>query len=280
MKYTIQHSVSYDPRKGILRSENNDGETVQLTKTASALLLTLLNDREVITRDLLLERVWGSQGLIGSYNNLNQYLSILRRTFRQYGLDDIILSIPRMGVQLNPHIEVESTFDEDESEGKGETGDENYHQAVTIDDTNRVNEKYSSLSSENKKPLIKDPPRSYLNYTVFASLLLSISIFMLSYIAYTRDFSTPQFLSALSVTDCHVDALEHVDEQWKAVIADDFIRVRDGLSLRCDKHHHFLFYYDSKIKHAGLGNTLLTQCTPQGNNPNGFCNNYFYYNWR
>jgi len=276
MKYTIQHAVSYDPRKGILRPENNDGETVQLTKTASALLLTLLHDREVITRDLLLERVWGSQGLIGSYNNLNQYLSILRRTFRQYGLDDIILSIPRVGVQLNPRIEVESIFDE----GEDETGDKNYHQDVTIDDTNEVNEKYSPLPPENKKPLKKGPSRIYLNYVVFGVLLLSISIFMLSYIAYTRDFATPHFHSSLPVTDCRVDALEHIDEQWKSVIADDFTRVRDGLSLRCDKHHHFLFYYDSKIKHAGLGNTLLTQCTPQGNNPNGFCNNYFYYNWR
>lgn len=274
MKYIIQHSIIYDPQQGTLRSENNDDEVVQLTRTASALLLTLLDDREVMSRDKVLESVWGSQGLVGSHNNLNQYLSILRRSFRKYGLDDIILSIPRTGIQINPDIKVELQA------GENDNTDYGHHEIVKNSDINIILDNQKISSSPKNELQHSGYFRTYFRHIVPGVLLLSFSLFMLIYIAYEHQPLVNSFLSPLPVTACRVDALEQANERRKPVIAAEFTRIQKDLSLQCDPHHHFLFYYEDKIKHTGLGKTLLTQCTPRGDNPDGFCNNYFFFNWR
>lgn len=271
MKYIIQHSVYYDSQHGTLRSTNNDEDFVQLTRTASKLLLVLLDDRDVMTRDIVRERVWSRQVGAGSYNNLNQYLSILRRTFRQYGLDDFILSIPRVGIQLNPDIKVEQVFDE---------GDAPENDSATKVVESGFSEPPPMLYLREKQATLNGYFRIYFKYIVPGALLLSLSAFMLIYVIYEHQFLASPFLSTLPVTDCRVNSLEQVSKQGEPEIVEDFLRVRQGLSLSCDAHHHFMFYYDARIKNSGLGKTLLTQCTPRGNNPDGFCNNYFFYNWR
>ncbi|WP_434669036.1 winged helix-turn-helix domain-containing protein [Klebsiella sp. B345] len=274
MRYFIQYSVFYDPLQGVLRSATNDEDCVQLTRTASELLITLLDHRDVMSRDAVLEKVWGSHGGAGSHNNLNQYLSILRRAFRQYGLDDIILTIPRVGIQLNPDINVERIYDGNNTQLN--------HSAnrITIDSFSTSPEHQPTLSQHKKQTSRSGYFSVYFKYIVPGALLLSLSAFMLIYILYEHQFLASPFISSLPVAGCRVNALEDVSEQAKAIISGDFLRVKDGLALHCDTQHQFMFYYDARINDSGLGKTLLAQCTARGSNPNGFCNNYFFYNWR
>lgn len=116
MKYLIQQKIQFDAGEGYLISDN--GEMIQLTRTACLLLVTLLTEQGVISRNTLLEKVWDAQGQQGSYSSLNQYLSIIRRSFRQLGLVNIVITVPRKGYQLNPDISVTSVA----SEGRAENG--------------------------------------------------------------------------------------------------------------------------------------------------------------
>jgi DNA-binding winged helix-turn-helix (wHTH) protein len=40
-------------------------------------------------------KVWDDNGLTSSNSNLNQYLSMLRKTFRHYDIDNIIVTVSR-----------------------------------------------------------------------------------------------------------------------------------------------------------------------------------------
>lgn len=277
MKYIIQDSVSYNPQDGTLRSFHQSDDTTILTKTASSLLSVLLNDRGVIPRDFLIETVWGSQGLTGSYNNLNQYLSILRRAFRQYGLDDIILSLPRMGVQLNPALSVVHVFDDEEATHINEVTDEQEPADTAVLGPSAETE---TLPSPRHAICSHQGLRLFFYYIVPGLFCLFSSVLILIYILHAFRSPGMSAISQLPVSECHVYALEDVKEKWKPALADDFSRVRANLRLPCDEHNQFFFHYDSRIKSSGLGNTLLTQCTSRGDNPHGYCNNYFFYNWR
>jgi DNA-binding winged helix-turn-helix (wHTH) protein len=270
MKYVIQHTIYYDSLEGTLRSDNTDEDIVTLTKTASALLSVLLDNDGVMTREFLLTHVWENQGLSGSYNNLNQYLSILRRVFRRYGLDDIIISLPRLGVQLNPDIHVSRAANAPVNIAEIIPPEAD---ALPLTETPAAGAKVRRAA---KKPYVC----RYCYHIVPGVILLVLSFIILFYLVDSSASSPAPYLSALPVPDCRVDALENVQNKWRPVIADDFSRVRRSLSLACNEYHHFFFYYDARLKKGGMGNTLLSQCIPRGDNPDGYCDSYFFYNWK
>ncbi|HDC4362215.1 TPA: winged helix-turn-helix domain-containing protein [Enterobacter hormaechei] len=98
--YTINKSVVYNPADGNLQ-HTESGDIITLPLPAQRLLQILLDSEgNLISRDYLLEKTWDQYGLNGSGNNLNQYLSIIRRSFSQMGCDAFIETIPRVGVRL------------------------------------------------------------------------------------------------------------------------------------------------------------------------------------
>ncbi|HBM3061559.1 TPA: winged helix-turn-helix domain-containing protein [Klebsiella oxytoca] len=100
VRYTINKQVIYDPADGTLKHIES-GDLITLPLPAQRLLQILLNSEgKLISREDLLEKAWDQYGLNGSGNNLNQYLSILRRSFSRLGCDAFIETIPRVGVRL------------------------------------------------------------------------------------------------------------------------------------------------------------------------------------
>jgi hypothetical protein len=61
----------------------------------------------VVSRDEVLKKVWDDNGLTSSNSNLNQYLSMLRKTFRHYDIDNIIVTVSRGMLQLNQDLSIE-----------------------------------------------------------------------------------------------------------------------------------------------------------------------------
>lgn len=106
MKYKINALIDYDPADGSLTL--NDGQPeIRLTITANSLLYFFIQHPGIITRDEVLKKVWDDNGLVSSNSNLNQYLSLLRKTFRHYGIDNIIVTIPKGKLELNPDVKFE-----------------------------------------------------------------------------------------------------------------------------------------------------------------------------
>ena len=82
------------------REVRRDGDAIELTRTEFALLeLFLLNPRQVLTRSVIFERVWGYDFGFGS-NSLDVYIGYLRRKTEAGGKPRLIQTIRGVGYAL------------------------------------------------------------------------------------------------------------------------------------------------------------------------------------
>ncbi|PRD14574.1 winged helix-turn-helix domain-containing protein [Pantoea coffeiphila] len=105
MKYSINNLVEFDACAGILILLGEGNISVQLSKPGCRLLNELVTHSGItLTRDELLQNVWGDHGLIPSSNNLSNHISFLRKIFSQLGMEDIIITSPREGFRLEAEV--------------------------------------------------------------------------------------------------------------------------------------------------------------------------------
>jgi two-component system, OmpR family, response regulator MprA len=89
--------LELDPRT---REVRRSGEPIELTRTEFALLqLFLLNPRQVLTRSLIFERVWGYDFGANS-NSLDVYIGYLRRKTEAGGKPRLIQTVRGVGYAL------------------------------------------------------------------------------------------------------------------------------------------------------------------------------------
>lgn len=53
-----------------------------------------------MTREDLLQKVWGDFGLTPSSNSLNNNISILRKIFTEFEIHDVLKTVPKQGFEL------------------------------------------------------------------------------------------------------------------------------------------------------------------------------------
>ena len=82
------------------REVKRDGESIELTRTEFSLLeLFMLNPRQVLTRSLIFERVWGYDFGLSS-NSLDVYIGYLRRKTEAGGKPRLIQTVRGVGYAL------------------------------------------------------------------------------------------------------------------------------------------------------------------------------------
>ena len=82
------------------REVHRGGDPIELTRTEFSLLeLFLLNPRQVLTRSIIFERVWGYDFGFGS-NSLDVYIGYLRRKTEQGGKPRLIQTVRGVGYAL------------------------------------------------------------------------------------------------------------------------------------------------------------------------------------
>ncbi|HHO0880996.1 winged helix-turn-helix domain-containing protein [Aeromonas hydrophila] len=107
MRYHINARFIYDATDGSLTQRESVEPDSQLSITANALFYFFLRNTGIVSREEVLKKVWDDNGLTSSNSNLNQYLSILRKAFRHYDIDNIIITVSRGYLQLNPEVIIE-----------------------------------------------------------------------------------------------------------------------------------------------------------------------------
>ncbi|HEY7560913.1 MAG TPA: response regulator transcription factor [Gaiellaceae bacterium] len=89
--------LELDPKT---REVRRDGEPIELTRTEFSLLeLFMINPRQVLTRSLIFERVWGYDFGAGS-NSLDVYIGYLRRKTEAGGRPRLIQTVRGVGYAL------------------------------------------------------------------------------------------------------------------------------------------------------------------------------------
>ncbi|MFN3070487.1 transcriptional regulator [Serratia sp. J2] len=102
MHYEIDERVGFDSVSGLLWLISTPDNRVTLPRFASQLLeILIMKNDQSLSREHLLDIIWHNNGLSASSNNLNNYISIIRRSLSSIGLDNIIITIPKYGFSFH-----------------------------------------------------------------------------------------------------------------------------------------------------------------------------------
>jgi len=102
MIFIINDIVLYNEEDGTLAHTDNASNKIALLKPSARLLsLFIRNNNKLLLRERLLNEVWVEHGLKASNNNLNNYVSGLRKSLAQCGAEEIIVTYPRQGFKFN-----------------------------------------------------------------------------------------------------------------------------------------------------------------------------------
>ncbi len=261
MRYNINARFIYDATDGTLTLPQSDEPDSQLSLTASALFNYFLRHTEIVSWEDVLKKVWDDNGLTSSNSNLNQYLSMLRKTFRHYGVDNIIVTVSRGYLQLNPEVIIEA-----------------------LDDAPPV----SPQQTPAEPPPVTttpDAPRSAhargMCWYMAGACLLTIALLLVAFSLVGISESQPIALTRLSHSQCELLAS---DEMRRSVSEEsygkNFDEVRQRLNIACKPGERFLFFYGDRLETNGLGRVFLAHCAMHEDNPFSYCDNYFYYSWK
>ncbi|EJD6043954.1 TPA: winged helix-turn-helix domain-containing protein [Providencia rettgeri] len=172
--YTIDDKYIFEENSSLIFLKLDRSQYIELSKTASRLfgeIISLNLKKGIATRDELLTNVWEEYGLVGSNNNLNTYISEIRKKLEQIGIDPkSIVTVPKKGFRLDSHISIheneiiDKDLDKQETEIKFGPIPVNKQKIITVQ-----NHQVKS-SQVNKKPI--------------KLILLAISTLTVCYLAY------------------------------------------------------------------------------------------------
>lgn len=105
MEFIVNGVAKYNSEDGTLFCPESSVDMITLTRVANELLLLFINNNNVsLRRDDILNELWGKKGLSASSNNLNNYVSMLRKALEQCGCAGLITTIPKYGFVFEADI--------------------------------------------------------------------------------------------------------------------------------------------------------------------------------
>lgn len=266
MIYTIDETISYNSDDCTL-SHIPTQEAINLSISAARLFEFLLNsDGEVLSRETLLTEVWDKYGLRGSNSNLNQYLSIVRRALAGYGCDNLIITIPKIGLRLNTDIPIRRTGSPETVAGSqtlstaGEPAEEQPAPPEVILE---------------KKPA-GQPGWLMLNLVLLAMLIASGLYYWL------RSDQAGE-LSPVAVqlqAGCEVVFLNGLDENERQPLEKQILQMLSENQLVCAPDQRIYFDKNTAFTPRNYGRTVLSSCKLNSRGHAISCDNFYYLDWR
>ncbi|SPZ21956.1 DNA-binding transcriptional regulator BaeR [Providencia rettgeri] len=147
MNYLINNHINYDSHQGLLYIDDVNN-ALKLTTTLNRLLLVLVqNNHDIVDRETILRRVWEEHNQVVSDNNLNSSVSVLRRHLSSFSDDEIITTVPKVGIKFSADLKIENE--------QQEISDNNHKALFTseeeLDSSSKVPEGTFPQAVENKK---------------------------------------------------------------------------------------------------------------------------------
>ncbi|MEX5923894.1 winged helix-turn-helix domain-containing protein [Providencia hangzhouensis] len=104
----INNHINYDSHQGLLYIDDVNN-ALKLTTTLNRLLLVLVqNNHDIVDRETILRRVWEEHNQVVSDNNLNSSVSVLRRHLSSFSDDEIITTVPKVGIKFSADLKIEN----------------------------------------------------------------------------------------------------------------------------------------------------------------------------
>ncbi|WON77384.1 transcriptional regulator [Serratia sp. UGAL515B_01] len=264
MKFKINAFLIYDATEGSLKLDDDGKSDTQLTITANALLFFMIQNPGVISRDMVMQRVWDDKGLVSSNSNLNQYLSMLRKAFRSYGIENIIVTVARGRLELNPDLTIEVI------------DDTLPHSVIDAGEGERPEQ---IVPPPAPRPSAVNSPDRYWGYAGVAISLLAVALLGWSWA--NSGSMKPITLTPIAQEPVEVFSTDMmINPRMRENYLNNFIAVKEKKKIPYNKDERFLFFYGDKLQSNGLGRTFLAHCAKHQDNSFSYCDNYFYYSWK
>ncbi|HDG9775444.1 TPA: winged helix-turn-helix transcriptional regulator [Raoultella planticola] len=260
MEYIINGLVTYDPLNGTLYVTDSGMDMVTLTRMTNELLLLLIqNNGTPLNRDFILSELWEKRGLSASSNNLNNYVSMLRKALAQCGFLDLITTIPKYGFIFEAEVE---------SVAKSHDVSVDKHSAVDAD-----SKQLPFLESGIQNPATRyflTPPRIKV---LVAAVSLLVIIFLPGIYSHFRLQSVRTEFFTLEQCDFYLAndktrelASNHTINKLRAIVAKD--------KLNCGRKANVYYFADKKRDSSGrmILTDLLSYCPFNSKAP---CDNYY-----
>ncbi|MBD8214712.1 winged helix-turn-helix domain-containing protein [Erwinia persicina] len=276
MEYLINHSVKFNPVDCTLFSPGFTVDMITITRLSSDLLVLFVENNQVpLSRETILNKLWENRGLSASSNNLNNYVSILRKVMKQCGSPGVITTIPKYGFLFNAEVvrldetevvpadrPVESAIKEQES----------YHDEIKPETTLKVVPEAGDvdIKKRNVNPVL---------YLMLPLMIVSLAITGLFPEVYNYFRLSSIRSEILRIDHCRVylidDVTRRMDSDW--VTAEiNVILSREGISCHANTNIYFSGRRILDEKKDPAVGAVLSYCPFASQAP---CDNYNYYRY-
>lgn len=252
MKYLIDKATEFNSDDGTLYYPASQ-DVIKLPLPASRLLEEFLtSEGRDLTREYLLETVWDNHGLQASGNNLNQYVSILRRNLTLLECHELIVTLPKVGFKLNTAVSVERMEDAPvvpPASGKP---------AITVTPV--------QLPSESRQIGL-----FLLSIIVLAGIFFGFRTYSGS------DNDMTEILQA--DTGCKVIYLKDIADDDKGAFLHRVGNILKANNVQCGKNQVVIYNIEESTFSKNYHRTLLSICSLGKNKEIISCDNYYRYKW-
>ncbi len=244
MKYLIKNNIEFNPADGSLLYLDSQ-DVIRLPLPASRLLEEFMtSDGQDLMRDYLLENVWDKHGLHASGNNLNQYVSILRRNFSLMDCPELIITLPKVGFKVNPAISIVPVADDQPEAGGQRSGDPRWSRKIT-------------------------PGLLFL--LAVSGLAWGIWMLLPANNSFT-ELHEP-------VSNCEIVYLKDVAEEGRSRIAEEVTAALKKNNLQCRQDEVIFYNKENARLSRNSTRTLLALCSRGNKNDIVSCENLYLYKW-
>lgn len=272
MIYIIDDQIAYNSDDCTL-SHIPTEETLSLSISAGRLFEQLLNSQgEILARETLLTEVWDKYGLRGSNSNLNQYLSILRRALAAYGCDNLIITIPKIGIRLNSEIKIER----ESSPACAVVEDQGEEQAQEVVHREDVVVTAPVIT----RPVVK---KSLLSLRTTLFVLVVLAVLGGAYGYYTTHNLPARGASMSTIRldgGCEAVIIQGLDVFEKQSLDKQILQMLRENNQSCVPGRRIYFDKNPSFNTTNYGRTILSSCNLNSAGHIISCDNFYYLDWR
>lgn len=108
-RYTLNENCIFSEENSEIENRGN-ARKIKMTPMRARCLSLLIEKRaeKVIDKGTITTELWGVRGQFVSDANLTQLLYLLRKDLRDVGINDFIITVPRIGIRVNQGISVDA----------------------------------------------------------------------------------------------------------------------------------------------------------------------------
>jgi len=275
MIYIIDDQVTYNSDDCTL-SHIPTQETLSLSISSGRLFEQLLNSQgEILARETLLTEVWDKYGLRGSNSNLNQYLSILRRALAAYGCENLIITIPKIGIRLNTEIKIEREPSPAFVVSEDQRDEEPAESAVSSQDSPAI-----SPDSVMADKLVK---KSFLTVrqAIFAIVMLMLLGSAFWYFTISESAEKNSSMSTIKLQGgCEAVIIQGLDVFEQKSLDKQILEILRENDQSCVPGRRIYFDKNTSLTTTDYGRTVLSACNLNSSGHIVSCDSFYYLDWR